>query len=441
MPITITMPRLSDTMEEGTLNKWHVKVGDKVRSGDHLADVETDKATMELQSYDEGTVARIVVEEGATVAVGKAIVILAAEGESVEEAAKAPIEETQASPAKEVVEEEAAPAPAPQPTRPAAAPAPRPVAAPAPAPAPAPTASRIVASPLARKMALEHGLDLSLIPGSGPNGRVIKRDILAALEKGIGKPAPAAAARPERKVPSLMIDPGMLRGMSLKLTNMRKTIARRLVESKTQIPHFTVTVTVDMDPLMGPRGVKAQLETRGIKLSVNDFIVRACVLALIRHQDLNSTWAGETIEQHDTINIGVAVALPAERGGGLVVPTLYNTHLMDLPTISSETRRLAKKAREQGLTLEEMSNGTFTVSNLGMYGVEHFEAIINPPQAAILAVGATLEKPVVRDGQIVIGREMALTLSADHRVVDGATAAEFMQTLRQLLENPVALLV
>ncbi len=440
MPITITMPRLSDTMEEGTLVKWHVKVGDKVSSGDHLADVETDKATMELQSYDDGTIARIVVEEGATAAVGKPIVLLAEEGENIEEVAKSVPQEDagEAQPAGDEAEAPAQPTPQAQPQRPA------PQAAPAPAPAPAPVApaGRVKVSPVARKMAEEHGLDLAQIPGSGPNGRIIKRDIQNALEKGIGKAAPApAGGKPPKMQPSLQIDIGTLQGMSLKLTNMRKTIARRLVESKTQIPHFTVTVTVDMDPLMGSRGVKAQLETRGIKLSVNDFIVRACVLALVRHQALNTTWAGETIEQHDRISIGVAVALPAERGGGLVVPTLHNTHLMDLPTISSETRRLAKKAREQGLTLEEMSDGTFTVSNLGMFGVDHFEAIINPPQAAILAVGATVEKPVVRDGQIVVGREMALTLSADHRVVDGATAAEFMQTLRQLLENPVALLV
>jgi len=431
MPITITMPRLSDTMEEGTLVKWHVKVGDTISSGDHLADVETDKATMELTAYDDGTVAKIVVDEGETAAVGKPIVMLAEEGEDVKKAAAAqPDEDDEAKPPKKADQKESKAEKKkeePDETEPSA---PKP-------------SGKIKASPLARKIAEDQGIDLSRIEGSGPGGRIIKRDILAASEKKTPATAPAQtkSAPPAKMQPSLQIDLDSLEERTLPVSNMRKTIAKRLVESKTQIPHFTVTVNVDMDPLLGPRGIKAQLEQRGIKLSVNDFVVRACVLALIKHPVINSTWNSDGIKQHGTINIGVAVALPEERGGGLVVPNLRETHKMSMQTINGETRRLATKAREQGLSLEEMSDGTFTVSNLGMFGVEHFEAIINPPQAAILAVGASLQKPVVRDGRIVVGQEMTLTLSADHRVIDGATAAEFMQTLKQLIESPAALLV
>jgi pyruvate dehydrogenase E2 component (dihydrolipoamide acetyltransferase) len=223
---------------------------------------------------------------------------------------------------------------------------------------------------------------------------------------------------------------------------MRKTIAKRLLESKTTIPHFTVTLSVNMDPLMTLRQtLNAQLESQGVKLSVNDFVVRASALALLQHPAVNSSWTEGGIQQHGTVNIGVAVALPEDKGGGLVVPVLFDAQNKGLRSISSETRALAQKARETGLSPEQMSNGTFTISNLGMMGVEHFEAIINPPQAAILAVGAALQKPVVRDSQIVIGQEMSLTLSGDHRVIDGAVGATFLNTLKTLLENPAVLLV
>ncbi len=223
---------------------------------------------------------------------------------------------------------------------------------------------------------------------------------------------------------------------------MRKTIAKRLIESKTTIPHFTVTMAIDMDPLMELRKtLNQQLEAQNIKLSVNDFITRASALACVQHPLVNSSWADGSIQQHGTVNVGVAVALPEERGGGLVVPVLRDVQNMGLRQISEQTRQLAKKAREQGLSQEEMQGGTFTISNLGMFGVEHFEAIINPPQAAILATGGAIEKPVVRDGALTVGHEMSATLSADHRVVDGAIAAAYLQTLKQLLENPAALLV
>lgn len=446
MPIDITMPRLSDTMEEGTLVKWRVQVGDKVSAGDHLADVETDKATMELQAFDDGTIAKLAVDEGATVPVGDLIVTLAEEGESTDEAAKqsgqtvgAAREKADAAQAEAAQAEEASP----QPTEAAAEKAaePKPSAAP-PAPEPAPSkpagGDRMRVSPLARKLADEHGIDLTQLAGSGPDGRIIKRDVLAAAEAGPAEAAkPAAPAGAPAPAP-----PVKLEEKQIPVSNMRKTIARRLVESKTTIPHFTVTTPIDMAPLLELRKtLNQQLEPQGIKLSVNDFLTRAAALACLQHPAVNSSWQNDAIQQHGTVNVGVAVALPEERGGGLIVPVLRDVPNMGLRQISDQTKKLADKAREQGLSQEEMQGGTFTISNLGMFGVEHFEAIINPPQAAILAVGAAIEKPVVRNGEITVGHEMNATLSADHRVVDGAIAASYLQTLKQLLENPAGLLV
>lgn len=454
MPIEIEMPRLSDTMEEGTVVAWNVKVGDKVSAGDHLADIETDKATMQLDSFDDGIVAKLNAGEGDTVAVGGIILVLAAEGESVEDAAKAagggnggakskpkaaeqPKEEAEEGDedAGEAVEEDAIKhEPADEEEGDAEGES----------EAPSTGSGRVKVSPLARRIAEDKGLDLAKIKGTGPDGRVIKRDVLAAAEgksaKADAKPA-APAKKPASSEP-VMMPSGNLEAKKVPVSNMRKTIAKRLIESKTTIPHFQVTMAINMDPLMGLRTtLNAQLEAQGVKLSVNDFIVRACALALLQHPMANASWTGDGIQQHGTVNVGIAVALPEERGGGLVVPTIRETHRKGLRAISQETRTLAKKAREIGLTMEEMSDGTFTISNLGMYGVEHFTAIINPPQVAILAVGAAVQKPVVRDGQIVVGHEMQATLSADHRVLDGASAAEFMQTIKQLLENPATLLV
>ncbi len=432
MPLEVTMPRLSDTMEEGTLLKWRTKVGDKVSPGDVLADVETDKATMELQSYEDGTIARLVAAEGATLPIGGLILVMAKPGETVEQAAAAPTAGS-AGAKSQVAKAE---------TKNAVA-AGNGGAATATLETPAPT-TRVRVSPLARKIAEEKGIDVAVIVGSGPAGRVIKRDVESAAAGAAGKPAskpavPARAITPSTAIPTTA---AKLEAKLVTLTNMRKTIARRLVESKQTIPHFTVTMTVNIEPLMQLRGtLNAQLESQGVKLSVNDFVVRAVAMALVQHPVVNSSWVEGGIQYHGTVNIGVAVALPEEKGGGLVVPTLRDAHNLGLRTISSETKRLAKKAREQGLTIEEMSDGTFTLSNLGMLGVEHFTAIINPPQAAILAIGAALEKPVVRDGKIVVGQEMSLTLSADHRVIDGATAAIFLQTIQKLLENPAAMLV
>ena len=477
MPIPIEMPRLSDTMEEGTLIKWHKSVGDEVTAGETIADVETDKATMELQAFDDGTVARIDIEEGATVPVGETILILAEEGESVEDAAKAKggggggggggkadAKEEQEDTEEEKQEEEK---PAKQET-PAEAEAEdggpghkqvedagTPESAGSEKAAPA---GGVRISPLARKLADEHGLDINQIEGSGPEGRIIKRDVLAAAEgKGTKKaPAKAGAERSEapgkapaqqftpqpRTAPAPSGEPSPITEKSIPLSNMRKTIAKRLVESKTQVPHFQVSIEIDMDPLLELRKtLNQQLEPQGIKLSVNDFIVRATAVAATMHPACNSSWNGDTIEQHGTVNVGVAISLPPERGGGLLVATNRDTHAKGLRQISSEVKAIAKKAREYGLSTDEMIDSTITLSNLGMYDVAHFTAIINPPNAAIIAVGSAQEKPVVRNGEIVVGHVMTATLSGDHRVIDGAVGAEYLGTFKNLLQNPAGLLV
>ena len=434
MPIEITMPRLSDTMEEGTLVKWRVGVGDTVASGDHLADVETDKATMELQAFDDGTVAKISIDEGATVPVGDTILILAGEGESVDDAAKSAGQAKKAEPTEPAAEK---PATEPEETA-------KPQAA-----SGGGDGKAVRVSPLARKLAEEHGVDLSGITGTGPNGRIIKRDVLAAA-KGGAPAAPAASPTPAAPISSAPAMPpadlaslaASLEAEEIALTQMRKTIAKRLVESKTTIPHFTVTVAVDMDPLIALRKtLNEQLESQGVKLSVNDFIVRAAALTCVQHPTANSSWGGDKIVQHGTVNVGIAVSLPPEKGGGLTVPVIRDAHHKGLRQISQETKALAGKARKEGLKPEEMADGTFTISNLGMYGVTNFEAIINPPQAAILAVGGAVEQPIVRDGQLAVGHVMNATLSADHRVLDGSVAAEFLATFKQMMENPAGLLV
>lgn len=449
MPIPITMPRLSDTMEQGTVVKWNVKVGDTVSSGDVLADIETDKATMELQSFDDGVVAKLAADEGQPIPVGEAILVLAEDGESVEDAAASA----------------------------GTAPAPKAAASGASSDAPASTAvaepptttngngtvqqatdgggsmdgggrtstgGRIFASPLARKIAEEHNLDLSAINGSGPSGRIVKKDVESALSSG---PATAPATAP---APMMVPASGaVLENRTVPLNNMRGTIARRLVESKSTIPHYQVTVSARLDALMELRvQLNEQLSSQGVKLSVNDFLVRACGLAMHQHPFINSSWVekGPAIQLHSNVNIGVAVSLPEERGGGLVVATIRHADQVGLRQISAETKRLAKKARDKGLSIEEMSDSTFTISNLGMFGVDHFTAIVNPPNAAILAVGQAVQKPFFEtdeDGEpmLVVGHEMSMTISSDHRIIDGAMAAQYLSTVKELLENPAALLV
>ncbi len=427
MPIDITMPRLSDTMEMGTVLHWHVKEGDEVSSGDVLADIETDKATMELQSFDDGVVQNILIAEGEQVSVGTAIARLLEEDEDPN---SAPAPEAAAP---EKAEPQAAVEEAQQVAQ-----------------TPPPSTGGARVSPVARRLAEDHGLDLSAIQGSGPSGRIIKRDILQVIDATQETEAAVVSAPQSSNVvanvtpvqqPLAPTSPWQ-QDRTEKLSNMRQIIAKRLVESKQSIPHYQVSMTFDMDPLMDMRkALNEQLSATGIKLSVNDFLVRCCALAMAEHPAFNASFGGDCILYHGPVNIGMAVALPEERGGGLVVASLRNADQKSLRTISQESSYLAKKARESGLTVEEMADATFTISNLGMFGVEHFTAIINPPNSAILAVGAAIEKPVVRDGELVVGHEMSATLSLDHRVIDGAMAAQYLKTLKEYIENPASLLV
>ena len=459
MPISVTMPRLSDTMEQGTVVKWHVREGDAVSQGQVIADIETDKATMELESFENGTVAKIAAGEGERVAVGSTILVIAEKGESVE-AAAASAGEAKAPASKAEGSGEPARAPASASTLIAEPPAPRVDHG--------SDGDRVFASPLARKIAAERGIDLAGLEGTGPGGRITRKDV-ESIERGdvrraltpataatpaAGKTPTAAGASPRASAPvaapvSLPPPAAALEDKVVTLTGMRETIARRLVESKTTIPHYQVTSSVRLDALTDLRErLNEQLEPQGVKLSVNDFLVRACALAMHAHPFVNSSWEskGPAIRLHGRVHIGVAIALPIERGGGLVVGTLRDADRTGLRQISAETKRLAKKAREKGLSVEEMSDSTFTISNLGMFGVDHFSAIINPPNAAILAVGRAVEKPFIEydeagEATLVVGQEMSMTISCDHRVIDGAMAAQYLGTVRELLENPAALLV
>lgn len=451
MPITVTMPRLSDTMEVGTVIQWHVKEGDTVSPGDVLADIETDKATMELEAFDEGTVAKLAAKQGDAVNVGDPIVIIAEEGEDAAEAAKSGGEAKSEAKSEGKAESRAESMQAEGESKGSASTGT--------ATAPSPTSNgsangstsngdggRIFASPLAKKIAGEHNFDLSGVDGTGPSGRIVKKDVEQALESGGASGSGGKARESARPAVELPAMGASLEDNTVTLSNMRGTIAKRLVESKQSIPHYQVTVEVDMDDLLDLREqLNEQLSAQGVKLTVNDFLVRACALAMHQHPYVNASWddSGKqaAIRQHGSVNIGVAVALPEERGGGLVVPVLQGTDRMGLRIISSETRRLAKKARDKGLSVEDMEGSTFTISNLGMFGVSHFTAIINPPNACILAVGAAREIPVVRDGQLMIGSVMSMTMSSDHRIVDGAMAAQYLNTVKGMLEAPATLLV
>ena len=444
MPIEITMPRLSDTMETGTVIKWNVKEGDAVSTGDVLADIETDKATMELESYDDGVVAKILIAEGQAVDVGAAIMVLAEEDEDVATAANS----AAGASSTPTVQQSAASSSASDSTSSSATAIAEPPAAP-PAGANGAAASngadRVIASPLARKIAQEQGVDLATVHGTGPSGRITKRDVESAAPSAA---APQPAATHSSRVESLTtaIPAVSLEHKIIELSNMRRTIAKVLVESKQTVPHYQVTVSARMDALGSLRKqLNEQLSTQGVKLSVNDFLVRACALAMHEHPFINSRWIehndAPAIEILPDVNVGVAVALPTEKGGGLVVATLRHADHMGLRLISNQTKELAQKARTRGLSVEEMSDSTFTISNLGMFGVEHFTAIINPPNACILAVGAAMKKPVVEGDAIVVGSVMEMTISSDHRIVDGAMAAAYLNSVKDMLENPATLLV
>lgn len=465
MAIEMKMPRLSDTMEQGTVVRWAVKPGQKVRSGDVVADIETDKATMELQTFDDGTVAELAVAEGTTVKVGTIIMRLAEQGESVDAVKAGASAAATAAPVAASATKQATSVAAPVVIERHGV-----ISAP-PAPAStgsngshAPAGDRVFASPLARKIAAENNVDLGSVAGSGPSGRIIRKDVEAALSgpahqnRGSQQTIVKGPQAAPRMTPAPMPMAGaQLTSRSIALSNMRGTIAKRLVQSKQTIPHYQVTIAVRMDALLELRSqLNEQLAGQGVKLSVNDFLVRACALAMHSHPHVNSRWndagssGGPSVDLVGDVNIGVAIALPLNElgeGGGLVVATLRNADRIGLRQISSESKRLADKARGKGLSIDEMSDSTFTISNLGMFGVEHFTAIINPPNAAILAVGAAIEQPVVKtdpktgEKSIGIGHIMQMTMSSDHRIIDGAMAAQYLATVRELLEKPATLLV
>jgi len=428
----IEMPKLSDTMEEGVIASWNVKVGDKVESGDVVAEVETDKATMEVEVFDAGTILKILVEEGDAVPLGGIMAIIGEEGEDISDlldddsspaAEKEKVKETadkesdlKKSNGKEKEksgsfdpilegidkkEEKAADTNG----------------------EPVSDDGRIKASPLARNMAKEKGIDLSDVQGSGPEGRVIKRDI-EQYEPSEKKPAGVSVPTFEEA-----------ESEEVKVSQMRKAIARRLSESKFSSPHFYETIDVDMKAVIDAR---ARLnEISDVKISFNDIIVKVAAAALRRHPDVNSSWLDDKIRKHGDVNVAVAVAIDE----GLMTPVINHTDKKNLRQISAETKELAGLARDRKLQPEQMEGSTFTISNLGMFGIDEFTAIINPPNACILAVGAIRDVPVVKDGEVVPGKRMKMTMSSDHRIVDGAKAAAFLNTLQQMLENPLSMLL
>jgi len=436
----IDMPKLSDTMTVGTLVKWKKKEGDAVKTGDMLAEVETDKATMELESFFDGTLLKIYAAEGAQVAVGASLCAVGKPGEEVPAATGGPA--AAAAPAA------SAPAPAAPPTV-YAAPAtvntaPVPVAATpspiAPSPSPANTLAegeRVRISPLARKLAAEKKLDPRAIKGSGPGGRIVRADVIAAEKSGgATKATGSGASLPSG--PSVFSKGPIQEERVMGVSNMRGTIARRLLESKTTIPHFYLEIEVDAAPLnLLRQQLNTALEKEGIKLSVNDFILKASAEALRRVPAVNASWEGTQIRYFGAAHVSFAVAIE----DGLITPVVRDAHQKSVFQVSAEAKQLGKLAKDKKLQPAQFTGGTFCVSNLGMMGVNKFQAIVNPPNGAILAVGATVEKPVVEKGQIVVGQRMSLTLSCDHRVVDGAVGANFLAALKQLLEAPALLLI
>ena len=455
MPVNVLMPALSPTMEKGNLAKWLKKEGDTIKSGDIIAEIETDKATMEVEAVDEGVLAKIVVPAGTSdVPVNELIAVIAGEGEDPKavsggsaKAAPAPA----AAPA-------AVAAPAPAASAPAAPAAAAPVAAPAPAAANG--SARVFASPLAKRIAKDAGIDIAMVAGSGPHGRIVERDVRAAIEGGGARKAAAAApVAPSAKAPAAASAPaaapvGMGDDAIRKLyepgsyeevphDNMRKVIARRLLEAKQTIPHFYLTVDCQLDALLALReqiNASAPKDKDGkpaFKVSVNDFVIKALALALVRVPEANVTWTEGAMLKHRHADVGVAVSIP----GGLITPVVRKADTKTLSAISNEMKDYAARARTRKLKPEEYQGGTSAVSNLGMFGIKDFAAVINPPHSSILAVGAGEQRVVVKDGQPSVATVMSVTLSTDHRAVDGALGAELIGAFRQLIENPMGMLV
>lgn len=430
MAEVVLMPKMSDTMTEGVVAKWHKNIGDKIKSGELVAEIETDKATMEFESYQEGVLLYKGVEEGKAAAVNGILAIVGKEGEDYKPLLEAELAKQKAISKPEAKQEEK---PKPEPVA-TSAPVKKQesasVAAPAPTvskPVPVPSGNgdgRMKVSPLAKKLAGEKGIDLSRVAGSGEHGRIVKRDI--DWYKPGSFVASSSAAMPDAITTETFEE--------VAVSQMRKTIARRLAESKFTAPHFYLTIEIDMDAAIAAR--ESIVNVLGVKISFNDLVLKACAVALRQHPKVNSSWQGDTIRINHHVNIGVAVAVEE----GLLVPVVRFADSKPLSTINAEVKDFAKKAKEKKLQPSDWEGNTFTISNLGMFGIEEFTAIINPPDACILAVGGIMQKPVVKNGNVVAGNVMKVTLSCDHRVVDGASGAAFLNTVKGFLENPVVLL-
>ena len=430
---TMIMPKMGDGMEEGTLLRWLKQVGDDVSAGDMIAEIETDKVSLEIEATETGKLARFLVEEGATVPINTPIVVIGAD-DGAAPAAEAPAPAAAPAPVAAATPE---PAPAPQP-------APAPAAAPAPQVLDRAPGERLRASPLVRRLAIEHGLDLGQIPGTGPGGRIVKDDVMPYISGA--KLAPLAAAAPAAPAPTsaapAAVAPqapvGRPAGEVKEMSRIRKTTARRMIEAKQTIPHFYVTIDVDMTKAVAFRKqVNDQIEEKENKVSFNDLVVKAAALALRNFPALNQSYEGDTVYTHSNIDINLAVAID----NGLIAPFIPDADQKSLGTIARMSKDLAGRARSGELEMHEYQGGTFTISNLGMFDIDEFIAIINPPQAAILAVGSIREQPVVRDGEIAVGHRMKLSLSADHRLSDGAEVARYLGEVKKLLQNPMLLAI
>jgi pyruvate dehydrogenase E2 component (dihydrolipoamide acetyltransferase) len=412
MAIKIEMPKLSDTMEEGVIAKWNVKEGDTVNAGDIIAEVETDKATMDVEVFDGGTILKIVPSEGDAVPLGGLIAVIGEAGEDISDILL-DVNDNASIPKSSKDDQE------PEVVQPIAAEA----------KALNSDDGRVKASPLAKKIAADKGIDLGAVNGSGPEGRIIKKDVETFTPSGgLTKPTAESTSIPIRSFESI-------ESKEIKISQMRKVIARRLSESKFTNPHFYETIDIDMKAAFAAR--KAMNEANDVRISFNDIVVKACAIALTRHPAINSSWLDDIIMQHGDVNAAVAVAIDE----GLMTPVINHADKKGLAEISAETKQLAGLAKDRKLQPDQMEGSTFTISNLGMFGIEEFTAIINPPNACILAVGAIRDIPVIENGAIVPGKRMKVTLSSDHRVVDGAKAAQFLNTVRSLIENPLSMLL
>ena len=429
MPTQILMPALSHTMTEGSLAKWHKKEGDTVKAGDVLAEIETDKATMEFEAVDEGTLGRILVPEGTQhVQVNQPIAVILGEGESAADIKAAPAAKPAAAPAPKAEAKPAAPPPA------APAPAPKVAAVPAPRPAAPPRAdgARIFASPLARRLARNAKLDLANLRGTGPRGRIVRADVEAAMAGGGAAPGLRAPSYSKERI---VAEIGNLTYTEIPLTPIRRVIATRMAESAAQTPHFYLTIDCEIDALLRAR--QDLNDAAGLKVSVNDFVIRAAALTLRQVPLANASYTDDAILRWNEVDVAVAVALD----GGLITPIVKNADQKRVPQIAAEMRDLGVRARQGKLKLAEFQGGSFSISNLGMYGVREFTAVINPPQACILAVGVGEERPVVRNGGLAVAHVMTCTLGCDHRVLNGAEGAQWLQAFKKLIEAPAALLV